>query len=117
MSLLVVALALMSALTGLGLGDFRSYFFVAFHMALGLILLIEVEWKQYLNKSTYKSLNATEILGLLGSLLGGATVMSALLAIPLISSAAPLVVVTFLGNTSAVVDIVVALLAIVYMFI
>lgn len=113
----IVVLALLSALTGLGFGDFRSYFFTAFHITLGMLLLIETSWMQYLNRSTYKSLNANDVFGLIGSLMGGAVIFSGLLSVPFVAASAPLALVAFFGNISAVVDVVVALLAIIFMFI
>ena len=113
---LVIALALMYGITGAGFMNLAGYVFPAIGFFLGLFLLSEIAWNQYLNASAYRSLTANDAINILGAVAGGMVIVGSVLAIPLVSTAVPATVLAFFGSIGAILAAVVAIIALMMMF-
>ena len=109
MSVLFVAFSL-------GFKETPNYVMPAIGFFLGAIILSENGVQMYFKKSTYKTVDLADLIGIVSLMIGGGVIASSVLMIPVFASSVPVSIVSFFSSFSVVIGVGAGIFALIHMF-
>ena len=117
LGIFAMIMAVFFGLFNLGVANLSKNIMFTIGITLGVIILIENGVLMWFKKSTYKTIDGRDLLGIISLLSAGMIIIGSVLHLAFISPAMPVALLTFFGNTSAVVSLAVVILALIHMII